>query len=196
MGVGAAPIQVSCTVPTFARLLSVSNGAHSRSWEGSVSACQTFSGEWRSSRTRINVHLSPSLLRTSAPVAGPGMYGSRWLISFSLSSFWVVISLRVRALRVRVDAGGRDGVRARRRERTRSGGTGRARHRSPGAAPGAGDRDGAGRRRSLQRNRLRAGRAGAGKRRAAAGGGGARSHPPTAGKRRADSGWRGGSARR
>src|ERR1017187_8499610 len=34
--------------------------SHSRRCAGSVRACQTFSGEWRSSRTRMSVHLSSS----------------------------------------------------------------------------------------------------------------------------------------
>src|SRR5262245_37826701 len=74
-----APTVVSFTVvPTVPRLRSASKGAHSRSCAGSVSACQTFSGAWRSSLTRISVHLSPSL-RICAPQAGPGVYFSRWL---------------------------------------------------------------------------------------------------------------------
>src|SRR5262249_42770630 len=52
-GVGA-PTHVSFTVPTASRRASTSNGAHSRRWAGSVSACQTFSGEWRSSLTRTS----------------------------------------------------------------------------------------------------------------------------------------------
>ena len=47
-------------------------GAHSRKCAGSVSACQTFSGGWRSSLTRIRAHFSPSF-RTCAPLAGPGV---------------------------------------------------------------------------------------------------------------------------
>src|SRR5437763_12910247 len=82
-GVGA-PTVVSFTVlPTVPRLLSASKGAHSRSCAGSVSACQTFSGEWRSSLTRMSVHFSPSF-RTWAPLAGPGAYCSRSVIFFSL----------------------------------------------------------------------------------------------------------------
>ena len=54
--------QVSFTVaPTVPRLPSTSKGAHSRSCAGSVSACQTFSGGWRSSRTRMSVHFSLSV---------------------------------------------------------------------------------------------------------------------------------------
>src|SRR6202140_2976029 len=46
-------------VPTLPRLPSASKGAHSRRCAGSVSACQTFAGEWRSSLTRMSVHFSP-----------------------------------------------------------------------------------------------------------------------------------------
>src|SRR5262245_5208697 len=75
-----APTVVSFTVvPTVPRLRSASKGAHSRSCAGSVSACQTFSGEWRRSLTRMSVHFSPSF-RTCAPVAGPGVYCWRSLI--------------------------------------------------------------------------------------------------------------------
>ena len=74
---------VSFTVlPTAPRFPSASKGAHSRRCTGSVSACQTFSGEWRSSRTRTSVHLSPCFC-TCAPLAGPGAYGSRSVILFS-----------------------------------------------------------------------------------------------------------------
>src|SRR5437868_6420085 len=100
-GVGA-PTVVSFTVgPTVPRLPSASKGAHSRSCAGSVSACQTFSGEWRSSLTRMSVHFSPSF-RTSAPLAGPGVYCSRSVILFSLSSFSLVL----------IDPCGRGGRRA------------------------------------------------------------------------------------
>src|SRR3982074_300809 len=85
------PTQVSFAVlPTVPRLPSVSKGAHSRRCAGSVSACQTFSGEWRSSLTRMSVHFSPSF-RTCAPLAGPGAYCSRSLIFFSWSSFSLVL---------------------------------------------------------------------------------------------------------
>src|SRR3989475_1664584 len=78
-----APTVVSFTVaPTVPRLPSASKGAHSRRCAGSVSACQTFSGEWRSSLMRMSVHFSPSF-RTCAPLAGPGAYGSRSVIFFS-----------------------------------------------------------------------------------------------------------------
>src|SRR6266567_2441697 len=88
-GVGA-PTTVSFTVvPTVPRLPSASKGAHSRRCAGSVSACQTFSGEWRSSRTRMSVHFSspfsPRSFRTCAPLAGPGVYCSRSVIFFSLT---------------------------------------------------------------------------------------------------------------
>src|ERR1700733_13411146 len=74
IGVGV-PTQVSFTVPTAPRLPSVTNGAHSRNCVGSVSACQTLSGAWRSSRTRMSVHFSPSFC-TRARLAGPGAYSS------------------------------------------------------------------------------------------------------------------------
>src|SRR5208337_4651385 len=96
-----APTVVSFTVvPTVPRLPSASKGAHSRRCAGSVSACQTFSGEWRSSLTRMSVHFSP-FFRTSAPLAGPGVYCSRSLTFFSLSSFSFVL----------IDPCGRGGVR-------------------------------------------------------------------------------------
>src|SRR5271156_3841060 len=83
-GVGA-PTVVSFTVfPTAPRFRSASKGAHSRKCAGSVSASQTFSGEWRSSRTRMSVHFSPSFC-TRAKLAGPGMYCSRSSIFFSLA---------------------------------------------------------------------------------------------------------------
>src|SRR5271155_2027878 len=82
-GVGF-PTQVRFTFPTAPRLPSVTKGAHSRSCAGSVSASQTFSGEWRSSRTRMSVHFSPSFC-TRAKLAGPGMYCSRSSIFFSLA---------------------------------------------------------------------------------------------------------------
>ena len=87
-----APTVVSFTVfPAVPRLPSASKGAHSRRCAGSVNACQTFSGEWRSSLVRTSVHFSPSFC-TRAPLAGPGVYGSRSVIfssscSHSLSSF-------------------------------------------------------------------------------------------------------------
>src|SRR6266403_1417512 len=79
-----APTVVSFTVfPTVPKLPSASKGAHSCRCAGSVSACHTFSGEWRSSLTRMSVHFSPSF-RTCAPLAGPGSYCSRSVICFSL----------------------------------------------------------------------------------------------------------------
>src|SRR4029453_11261920 len=81
-----APTVVSFTVaPAAPRLTSASKGAHSRSCSGSVSACHTFSGGWRSSLTRMSVHCSPSF-RTCAPVAGPGVYSSRWVILLLLEA--------------------------------------------------------------------------------------------------------------
>src|SRR5208337_1784505 len=82
-----APTVVSFTVvPTVPRLPSASKGAHSRRCTGSVSACQTFSGEWRSSRTRMSVHFSspfcPRSFRICAPLAGPGVYCARSIIFF------------------------------------------------------------------------------------------------------------------
>src|SRR6266849_4102572 len=86
-GVGV-PTQVSFTVPTVPRFPSVTKGPHSRRCAGAVIDCQTFSGEWRSSRTRMSVHFSPPLCTRSfsirAPLAGPGVYCSRSIIFFSL----------------------------------------------------------------------------------------------------------------
>src|SRR5262249_31066302 len=116
-----APTAVSFTVvPAVPRLPSASKGAHSRSCAGSVSACQTLSGEWRSSLTRMSVHFSPSF-RTCAPVAGPGAYCSRWVTLFSVSFFSFVLT----------DPCGRGGVRAHPHERTRTDGTEPARHPLP-----------------------------------------------------------------
>src|SRR5207248_8427169 len=66
-------------------------GAHARRCAGSVSACQTFSREWRSSLTRVCVHFSPSF-RTCAPLAGPGVYCSRSVIILLLTSAWIIRS--------------------------------------------------------------------------------------------------------
>src|SRR5437762_3209274 len=88
-GVGV-PTQVSFTVPAVPRFPSTSKGAHSRRCAGSVSACQTFSGEWRNSLTRMSVHFSPSFC-TCAPLAGPGAYCSRSVIYFSVSYFSLVL---------------------------------------------------------------------------------------------------------
>src|SRR4030095_15638286 len=92
-GVGA-PTVVSFAVPTVARFRSESNGAHSRRCSGSVSACHTLAGGWRSSRTSTSVQLSPSF-RTSAPAAAPGAYCSRVFMSFlSFHLFFHLFLLR------------------------------------------------------------------------------------------------------
>src|SRR5260370_26404427 len=88
-GAGAPTVVSFTVVPTVPRLLSASKGAHSRRCVGSVSASQTFSGEWRSSLTRTSVHFSPSF-RTWAPLAAPGAYCSRLVIFFSSSSSLLV----------------------------------------------------------------------------------------------------------
>src|SRR5947208_16444783 len=119
-GVGAPTVVSFTVVPTVPRLPSASKGAHSRTCAGSVSACQTLSGEWRSSLTRISVHFSPSF-RTCAPVARPGEYSSRSVIVFSSSSFSLAW----------VDPCGRGAVREHPRERTRTGETEPARHPPP-----------------------------------------------------------------
>src|SRR6185295_6032121 len=117
-----APTVVSFTlVPAVLRLPSASKGAHSRRCDGSVIACQTFSGEWRRSLTRTSVHFSPTF-STCAPLAGPGVYWSRAVIFYSSSSFSSLVL---------VDACDRGGVRAHRRERTRPDGTAPARPRPP-----------------------------------------------------------------
>src|ERR1035441_10643931 len=135
-GVGA-PTAVSFTVvPTVPRLPSASKGAHSRRCAGSVSACQTFSGEWRSSLTRMSVHFSPSFC-ISAPLAGPGVYCSRSVIFFPLSSFSLVWMIDP------CDPCGRGGVREHLRERTRTGGTEPARHPPPEVVQVSAGRDGA-----------------------------------------------------
>src|SRR3989441_13335596 len=181
-GVGA-PTVVSFTVaPAVPRLPSASKGAHSRRCAGSVSACQTFSGEWRSSLTRMSVHFSPSF-RTCAPLAGPGAYCSRSVI-FSLSSFSLVL----------IDPCGRGGVREHPRERTRTDGTERARHPPPEVVQVSAGRDGAVRPPWIPRNRPRAARAGALTRSAATYQADARSLQPTVGTRRGGSRSRGGSA--
>src|SRR2546425_838797 len=183
-GVGA-PTVVSFTVaPAVPRLPSASKGAHSRRCAGSVSACQTFSGEWRSSLTRMSVHFSPSF-RTCAPLAGPGAYCSRSVI-FSLSSFSLVLT----------DPCGRGGVREHPRERTRTGGTEPARHPPPEVVQASVGRDGAVRPPWIPRNRPRAARAGALTRSVAAYQVDARSLPPTVGTRPGVSISRGGSAPR
>src|SRR5947207_2347960 len=182
-GVGA-PTQVRFTVvPTVPRLPSASKGAHSRRCAGSVSACQTFSGEWRSFLTRMSVHFSPSF-RTCAPLAGPGVYCSRSVIVFSLSSFsWVLI-----------DPCGRGDVREHPRERTRTDGTEPARHPPPEVVLASAGRDGAVRPPWIPRNRPRAALAGALTRWVAAYEIDARSLQPTVVTRPGGSISRGGSA--
>src|SRR5205814_687888 len=146
-----APTVVSLTVvPTVPKLRSASKGAHSRSCAGSVSACQTFSGEWRSSLTRMSVHFSPSFL-TCAPLAGPGAYCKRSVIFFSVSSFSFVL----------IDPCGRGGVREHPRERTRTDGTEPAKHRPREAVRASGGKGGAVRPPWIRRIRLRAALAGA-----------------------------------
>src|SRR5467141_2280209 len=174
-GVGA-PTVVSFTVlPTVPRLASASKGAHSRRCAGSVSACQTFSGEWRSSRTRMSVHLSsllsfcPRSFCTRAPLAGPGVYCSRSVTFFSLSSFSLVLT----------DPCGRGGVREHPGERTRTDGAEPARHRPPEMVQVSAGRDGAARPPWIPRNRPRAALAGVLTRSAAAYEVDARSLPPT-----------------
>src|SRR5438309_7200363 len=176
------PTHVSFTVPTVPRLLSASKGAHSRRCAGSVSACQTFSGEWRSSLTRLSVHFSPSF-RICAPRAGPGVYSSRSVI-FSLSSFSLVW----------VDPSCRGAVREHPREPTRNGGREPARHRSPEAVQVLAGRDGAVRPPWTPRTRRRAARAGVSTRSAAAYEVDARYPPPTVVTRPGGSISRGGSA--
>src|SRR5437764_4487900 len=131
-GVGAPTVVSFTVVPTVPRLLSASKGAHSRRCAGSVSACQTFSGEWRSSLTRMSVHFSPSF-RTCAPLAGPGAYCWRSITFFSSSSFSFVL----------IDPCGRGGVREHPRERTRTDGTEPARHPPPEVVQVSAGRDGA-----------------------------------------------------
>src|SRR5271155_5111711 len=89
-GVGAPTVVSFTVVPTAPRFPSASKGAHSRRCAGSVSACQTFSCEWRSSLTRTSVHFSPSFC-ICAPLAGPGVYCSRLVTVFSLT--WIVCQL-------------------------------------------------------------------------------------------------------
>src|SRR5580692_1710419 len=117
-GLGAATVVSFTVAPTVPRLPSASKGAHSRRCAGSVRACQTLSGEWRRSLTRMSVHFSPSF-RISAPVAGPGVYCSRLVIFFSLSLLWLARVLWLAPAHPCV----RGGAREHRGDRTRSGGT-------------------------------------------------------------------------
>src|SRR4030095_9081870 len=130
-GVGAPTVVSFIVVPTLPKLPSASNGAHLRRCAGSESACQTFSGEWRSSLTRMSVQFSPSFC-TCAPLAGPGVYCSRSVIFFSLSSFSLAL----------IDPCDRGGVREHLRERTRTDGTEPARHRAPEVVQVSVGRDG------------------------------------------------------
>src|SRR5688572_3675880 len=153
-----APTVVSFTVvPTAPRLPSLSKGAHSRRCSGSVSACQTFSGAWCSSLTRMSVQFSPSF-RTCAPSAEPGVYCLRSVIFFSLLFFSLVL----------MDACGRGGVRERLREQTRTDETEPASHRAPEVAQASAGKDGAVRPPWTLRNQLLAALAGASKRSAGA----------------------------
>src|SRR5580700_3929617 len=89
VGLGAATVVSFTVAPTVPRLPSATKGAHSRRCAGSVIASQTFSGEWRSSRTRTSVHFSspfcPRSFCIRAMLAGPGVYCSRSSIFFSLA---------------------------------------------------------------------------------------------------------------
>src|SRR3989440_6962522 len=183
-GAGAPTVVSFTVVPAVPRLPSASKGAHSRRCAGSVSACQTLSGEWRSSLTRMSVHFSPSF-RTCAPLAGPGVYCSRSVIFFALSSFSLVLT----------DPCGRGGVREHLRERTRTDGTEPARHPPPEVVLVSAGRDGAVRPPWLPQNRPRAARAGALTQSAAAYEADARSRPLTVVRRPGGSRSRGGSAR-
>src|SRR2546422_2418128 len=181
-GVGAPTVVGFTVAPAVPRLPSASKGAHSRRCAGSVSACQTFSGEWRSSLTRMSIHFSPSF-RICAPLAGPGVYCSRSVI-FSLSSFSLVLT----------DPCGRGGVREHPRERTRTGGTEPARLPPPEVVQVSVGRDGAVRPPWIPRNRPLAALAGALTRSAAAYEVDARSLQPTVVTRPGGSISRGGSA--
>src|SRR6266542_2840395 len=184
-GVGAPTVVSFTVVPTVPRLRSASKGAHSPSCAGSVSACQTFSGECRSSLTRMSVHFSPSF-RTCAPLAGPGVYCSRTVIFVSLSFFSLVS----------IDSCGPDAVRAHLREHTRTGGRERATHPPLEAVQVSTGRHGAVRPPWIPRNRPRGARAGALTPSAAAYEADARSRQPTVLTRPVGSISRGGSAPR
>src|SRR5712692_6894450 len=184
-GVGAPTVVSFTVVPTVPRLASASKGAHLRSCAGSVSACQTLSGEWRSSLTRMSVHFSPSF-RTCAPLAGPGVYCSRAIIFFSLSSFSFVLIDRC--------VQGQGGAQEHLRELTRTYGTEPARHPLPEVVQVSVGRDGAVRPPWIPRNRPRAALAGALTRSAAAYEADAGSLQPTVVTRAGGSVSRGGSA--
>ena len=109
---GAATVVSFTVVPTVARLPSASKGAHSLRCAGSVSACQTFSGAWRSSRTRMSVHFSSLLLPlcprsfcTRAPLAGPGVYNARSVIFFSLADRSKILAPRAAPKGAFIDRG-------------------------------------------------------------------------------------------
>src|SRR6266849_6817324 len=187
-GLGALTVVSFTVAPAVPRLPSASKGAHSRRCAGSVSACQTFSGEWRSSLTRMSVRFSPSF-RTCAPLAGPGVYRSRSVIFFSLSSFSLVLP----SLVMNVPCG-RGGVREHLGERTRTDGTEPARHPPPEVVQVSAGRGGAVRPPWILRNRPLAALAGALTRSAAAYEADARSLPPTVVTRPGGSVSRGGSA--
>src|SRR5712672_908429 len=156
-GVGAPTVVSFTVVPTVPRLPSASKGAHSRRCAGSVSACQTFSGEWRSSLARMSVHFSPSF-RTCAPLAGPGVYCSRSVTFFSLFSF----SLALPDFSLVLTAPcGPDGVREHPRDAPRTGGTEPARPPAPEVIPVSAGTDGAVRPPWIPRSRPRAAPAGA-----------------------------------
>src|SRR5262245_62182021 len=105
----------------------------------------------------MSVHFSPSF-RTCAPLAGPGVYCSRSVIFFSLSSFSLAL----------IDPCGRGAVRAHLRERTRTDGTEPARHPPPEVVQVSVGRDAAARPPWIRRTRHRAALAGALKRSAEA----------------------------
>src|SRR5262245_59705686 len=183
-GVGAPTVVSFTVVPTVPRLPSAAKGAHSRRCAGPVGACQTFSGEWRSSLTRMSVQVSPSFFCTCAALAGRGVYSSRSVIFFSLSSFALVL----------IDPCGRGGVREHLPERTRTGGTEPARHPPPEVVQVSAGRDGAARPPWIRRNRPLEALAGALTRSAAACGADARSPQPTVVTMPGGSISRGGSA--
>src|SRR6266567_6926455 len=98
----------------------------------------------------MSVQFSASF-RTCAPLAGPGVYCSRAVIFFSLSSVWLVL----------LDPCGRGGVREHPCERTRTDGTEPARQRPPEVVQVSAGRDGAVRPPWIPRNRPRAALGGA-----------------------------------